>query len=730
MLLSTEGWQQDKVPLANEFTEEVKQAIRGGDEKALIRLFRPLGVINKPFAVDGLTPLEYAADSGTDKIVQLLIDLGANILGGNIADAPLKQALNACKSDNVRVLLKNNAPSLSQKGESYLAVNTDETCIKILLAHIYEYKQEAQHNLVRSAGTLLWHTNYDVFRVLLEKITDQTGLVEILKSVIRFDADQVLEEVLAKITHVGDLKLLFLAIEDNATKVIPILCQSKLVNLKDCKEYNETKDKQTVKTMLSPLLVALMSKKYTTAKYLCTVPGIETNFQNEYFGTALTYVIDRVKSLKNRLELVNALLSNDLTDASLCDEEGNTPLDLAIGAEDLDLVNALLPRIKKEFSFPKDKNALWRAVDPFEKGSLPIILQALLRHSYMNANWIVDNESLLNHAVRAVNEALIKQLLARADVDVNFNLEPISTYLTKNTELLMPFLLHGGIDIKLLLHKQKKIQELSDNFKRVYAAQINFAQAMSKNVESEIAQFQALILAAYQECPVVVHNRVVHMIWELEQNHVSAAMQKTYFALIISMLNFPVNDAVYKALAFKIGEFIYTRPEDFAHRLELTVLFLLHSPDNNSSMLNSALFKLAGMADKYSARLQLSELLNDKDLRIPMLTALAKANHYRVLSLNAKPAMRKAFVELYYKDNPDACALMWDITQLHATNNAISKETREQDVASIVAEFEQFISEQSFQMKSPEIPALARSLSAALQQAEVIQPSSPPKMEI
>ncbi|MDQ2993837.1 MAG: ankyrin repeat domain-containing protein [Pseudomonadota bacterium] len=726
MLLSTESWDLEKKPL-DDFLEQFKKAITAEDEAAITWMFAPEGLINRRFD-DRLSPLVYAAEFGSAKMVKLLIELGADVDAG--FNPPLIVAINTNKPEIMQVLLQHGARSVySTDKTSFLNICKTIETFKVLVDFIYEHGQESQHDMPDVIRGVCQKSS-EFSEMIITKTTDDNVLNTFLNEMSSYAHDVACKMALEKVQVIQNEDLLFEVIAHGNMRALKVFCKSGRFDINRCKVCTVSVRTHGVycsdlTASMSPLLYAVYRQK-TRVQYLSSLPDIDPNIGSA--ETGITPLIAALKSMSNYEEdnhgTVVALLSNDKTDADLCDKEGHSALYYAIGiSRSMRNFDVILARCKGEVSFNPDLMEF--AVKP--KTVLDhTMLMKLLKNPRMNAGLLYENHSLLNYAVLAENLDLALMLLARADVDVNHNMDCMITVLSKkDSPFLMPFILHGNIYLEFFeRHMRALPMKENERFQRAYDAQALYLKAWI-NYESEPLDFYNRLLKSYMTCPLVLYNRVMHMIMMFEAQQTKEDQLPRYLGLITTLLHFHFVDEQFKSLAQKLGAFIFSHHWEIDNRNELAFLFLQHRPEMDVRIFNSNLFKLAGLVDNPHELRPIQELLEDQSIRASLLMGMAKANYYRLLTLTSKPSMKQKFVELYYKDDKNPLLLMWNIARLYATSHPLSIECDEHDSAQIVTMFEQFLLAQS----SPKVSPLAQSLAVAIRANASSETNAPKKLE-
>ncbi len=739
MKLRVDGWYAVENLLSPAISDEFTKAVLNTDEKTLIRLFRASDLINMRFKYNTghetkvFTPLEFAAIKGTGDILQLMIGLGASVnpnFEGEKKSGPLRAALDASRSDNVQILLANGAECSSGE-DSVLLESTQVECFQLLFAFIDKQQQLHHHPLVDVAKIKIARDKIDSFKIILDKITDDKELNALLKVAVDHDEAAACELLLQKITQLDNEDLLFYAVEKRAVNSIAVLCRSKHIDV------NKRTDKTlycvnriSFQTSLSALFFAIHIGYYKEAIQICNSASdsVNVNEVNEKIGTPLLLVLDKV--CRMRADMFTALISIRDVDVTLCDNEGNSPLNAAISACDLAAVQVLLPRIDGEVYFNPD--LMEAAVNQSKPESQ--ILKEVLKHPKANVSKRFENKTLLNFAVLAKSIELVMQLLSRDDIDVNHNLACMTQVFKDNPSILMAFLLHDDINMSFFISKElESIASHGEEVRWILQSRNLLNEAVA-TFNGDANKFKQLIIQSYKKCSLVTYNRVINMIKGYKTQKESSAVSLQFRVLTNVLMNFPIRDQQYTEISAKLGEFLSAFPDqkDFDHQDELAVLFLLNSQNETNPMLISSLFKLAGVTDMAAGKSTINELLSDSTTRPLILKALATANYHRALFLDSKPTMCEKFIEVYYEENPNSLSLMWDITRWYASEHTLGSESAEQEIANIINLYEQFIAKQKAAVttksatSSPKVAELVgRSLSAdVLASGEIASPST------
>nr|MDQ2993836.1 hypothetical protein [Pseudomonadota bacterium] len=171
MILNTETWDLENKPLATLFNQ-FQKALAEENEKDMVLLFAAEGLINERFDGGDVSPLEYAVNESSAKMVELLLDLGANVDKG--FRPPIAVAIQRNKFETLKVLLQKGART-TYHGDNHSYLNSCDSieCFRVLIDHIYAHNQQSEHNMITVANNMCRRNSQEFLEMVIEKTDDE-----------------------------------------------------------------------------------------------------------------------------------------------------------------------------------------------------------------------------------------------------------------------------------------------------------------------------------------------------------------------------------------------------------------------------------------------------------------------------------------------------------------------------------------------------------------------------
>lgn len=329
------------------------QAIKHNNIKA-VKFFIENNANVEIATFDGTTPLVLAIEENKPKIVELLIKEGkANIYGVYAKETEKYPIYCAVKNKNlnmIKILLNNN---FDLKRESYILSyameNSDENIVKYLVengADMYSYEITALYQAVLNLNPKLVEYFLDK-GASIEKAggTDVYGNIMMAAAGSKFNNNKNISAV--------DLKLLE-SLSQNSAKITQMI-----IDKVDKKLINDSLEGKT------PLIIAVGNSYIDTAKILIE-NGANINAVDIEGWSALSYAVNNgdieiakllltnkakikgelllaIKSpiAESRIDMIKLLIDNK-ANINYADDDGFTPLNIAIETGDMELTKFLI----------------------------------------------------------------------------------------------------------------------------------------------------------------------------------------------------------------------------------------------------------------------------------------------------------------------------------------------------------------------------------------------------
>lgn len=338
------------------------QAIKHNNIKA-VKFFIENNAHVEIATFDGTTPLVLAIEENKPKIVELLIKEGkANVYGyyhgEDFEKYPIYCAVKNKNLNIIKILLNNNF-NLKEENYilSYAMENSDENIVKYLVENGADINYEIFYKNEESKRTILYDAVLSLNLKLVEYFLDKGASIEnagksdiygnilMAASGSKFNNNKNISAV--------DLKLLE-SLSQNSAKIMQMI-----INKVDKKLINDSLDGKT------PLIIAVGNSYIDTAKILIE-NGANINAVDFEGWSALSYVVNNgdieiaklllenkakikgelllaIKSpiAESRIDMIKLLIDNK-ANINYSDDDGFTPLNIAIESGDMELTKFLI----------------------------------------------------------------------------------------------------------------------------------------------------------------------------------------------------------------------------------------------------------------------------------------------------------------------------------------------------------------------------------------------------
>lgn len=337
------------------------QAIKHNNIKA-VKFFIENNAYVEIATFDGTTPLVLAIEENKPKIVELLIKEGkANIYGSYAGETDKYPIYCAVKNKNlnmIKILLDNNFDLKRELSIlSYAIENGDENIIKYLVENGADINYEIFYENEESKRTILYDAVLSLNLKLVEYFlykgasienagkSDIYGNILMAASGSKFNNNKNISAV--------DLKLLE-SLSQNSAKIMKMI-----IDKVDKKLINDSLEGKT------PLIIAVGNSYIDTAKILIE-NGADVNSVNFEGWSALSYAVNNgdieiakllltnkakikgalllaIKSpiAESRIDMIKLLIDNK-ANINYADDDGFTPLNIAIESGDMELTKFLI----------------------------------------------------------------------------------------------------------------------------------------------------------------------------------------------------------------------------------------------------------------------------------------------------------------------------------------------------------------------------------------------------